>query len=707
MIIVGLNLPQTIHNKELHDGGVCIIVDGIIRMAIAEERISRRKGDGGYNLALKYAMKKLGIRPADIDAIVFSSCCEMERQKHEWAEYRNAIVLSCNHHLSHANSVYCTSPHNEAIIIVLDAGGQVFGLRNPKRWWHGEREQQSYYEARGDRIRLIGIDFRKPGEAGIGEIYRAFTYYLGWTSSRHASKTMALAGYGNPGQFRDKEIYYFRGGRMRSHITNLPNNPYKMVDEILRKYGIRNCSKRKEGEAICQSHKDLAYWVQKESENAIYEKIKYLMKRTGIKNVCLAGGVAYNCSAIGKIIERTGAHSVYVHPASGDHGQCVGNAIYGYKRLVGPWRRESIFNPFLGGEEEINMSTVKNALVDYSGKYKLRESNSIEDDVADILRKNEIVAWFQGRSEYGPRALGNRSILAHPAFRENTYYLNDIKGRDNFMPFAPSVLADDANAYFDIIRESPYMTFAFKVNAEKRGEVPAVVHIDGSSRIQTVHKDINPMYYRLIRKFKSMTKIPMVVNTSFNCAGEPMVETIRDAVHSFGNLAIKYLAIGNVMLEKRVEDGVYVIRDTNSQKYSYDMRNTDIFRLRGIVKSNYRDVRLLYRKQFNLYKTYVDWLISGKKITTIRYRNKGIDFPTKKVVPLYSTEDFSPRSEREHVGDVIIRKYTVKRYCDLDDRDAANDGFTNTKELKKALKNIYVDIRDEDYVSVYEISRIL
>lgn len=710
MVIIGVNLASTKFKKNLHDGGVCVIIDSEIKMAVAEERITRKKRDGGFKNSLSYVLTKLNLTPRDVDLIVYSSCCEHFHETFTINGLKKVKTVGCNHHFSHALSVYLTSPFDEAIILVLDAGGDVIDKNNRHEWWRLYREQHSYFIAKDNNIILLERDFERPESAGIGEVYRAFTYYLGWHSSRHTNKTMALSAYGDSERFKNKNIFYFNNsGQMFSHIRNNPSTPLSMVEELLKKYQISNILPREPRGEILQQHKDLATWLQMETEKAIFQKINYLINKTGISNVCLSGGVAYNCSVIGKIYSYTSAKNVYIHPASGDHGQCLGNAIYGNILNKKSWRRSHIFNPFLGGEEEISLNKIHKLTKNFHDSLIVHQPPNITDVVAELLKKGEIVAWFQGRSEYGPRALGNRSIIANPSFANNKQPLNKIKGRENFNPFAPSVLAENADDYFQCV-ESPYMTTAFKVNQNIKDKIPAVVHYDDTARIQTVKKEISPLFYELIYKFYLITQTPLVLNTSFNNPGEPIVETLEDAMRTFLNLDIKYFATGRFLIKKvyrKITEDILVI--DLEFIYQIDLSKNKVLdekKLRDILKSRFSDLELFPRQKILLYEEFIKWIKRGYKTTTIRYKRGGIDFPVKNTLPLYPTKDFSSETSESEARQVKISKFSIKRFKDLGDQDARKDGFNNLEELKKVLFNIYGKINEDEYISIYNIDLI-
>lgn len=707
MVIVGVNLPITEFGKNLHDGGVCVVIDGEVRIAIAEERIIRKKRAGGFENSFAYALAKLNLTEKDIDLRVYSSCCENIRN----ANFINGLGIirtaPCNHHLSHALSVYQTSGFNEAIILVMDAGGEVLDKGVGAEWWRSRREQHSYFVARGDKVSLLERDFEEPETAGIGEVYRAFTYYLGWHSSRYANKTMALSAYGNLGRFRDKEIFYFdTSGKMFSHMRNNPSDPITMVKELLRKCDMIGILERKPKGEILNDHKDLAGWLQAETEKAIRQKVNYLIDKTGITNICLSGGVAYNCSAMGKIHFNTRARNIYIHPASGDHGQCLGNAIHGYLLNHRNWKRNTVFNPYLGGDEEITLDRIEKLTRGFRDGLVIRKPSDITDVVANLIENGEIVAWFQGKSEYGPRALGNRSILADPRNLANKQRINRLKGREGFMPFAPSVLAEYANDYFQCV-DSPYMAAALKAKKNNKDKILAVLHHDDTSRIQTLQREFNPLFYELIYKFFHRTKVPLVLNTSFNGPGEPIVETLEDAIKTFIRLDIKFLAVGPFLIEKVIEEiSGDISINLSAPFFQIDLsggKALDEIILRELLKNKFPNTELFSRKKFLLYEGFIEWLRRGYKVTTIRYRRGGIDFPVEKMMPLFPTEDFSSISFGGEAGKVKISKFSVKKFGDLDDFDAKRDGFDRSEELKEVLSRIYGKIQEGEYVSIYNI----
>lgn len=550
MRILGVNLGATKGGKKLKDGGACVIESGEVQVAIAEERVSRVKSRGGYQLSLGYVLDYLGEPIESFDAVVVSTCCEellVPGEVNDPMLRKARRLLTLGHHESHAYSAFFASGFDRALIIVMDAGGNTLVPCNGIGWWRYPREQNSYFVGEGTTIKLIDRDFDSPYEVGFGEVYRAFTYYLGWPSYVHSGKTMALAAYADEEVIRDSFLFIMdSSGHIRSKLRADPLNPIKMVRNFAQEYRVVIPPARCPGDPITQEHMNLAGVVQSSLEKALLEKIRMLTKKTGITDVCLAGGVALNCVLNGKILNETSVRRLFIQPAAGDQGQCLGNAYYGLLQLSGERIRNiKPFDPFLGrpyATLEFTPSSNGWQPLDTGQPLKL---------VAQLLADGKLVGWFNGQSEFGPRALGNRSILADPRRLESKYRLLGVKGREWFMPFAPSILWEYQSEFFELDRESPYMSLASPVKPSKRRLVPAIVHQDGTSRPQTVTANTNPIFYQLLVEFHKVTGIPLLLNTSFNRKGEPIVETPQDAWEMFLNSDIDYLFTNGKLFAKR------------------------------------------------------------------------------------------------------------------------------------------------------------
>jgi carbamoyltransferase len=692
---IGLNSGTTRFGKHLNDGSVCYHDGQEIKAIVVEERVSREKRDGGFKKATRELFNAYDLSWDDIDTIAYSSCCDKDSSPKFLGNTAptNTNKHPVNHHLSHALSVYCLSPFKDAIIIVLDAGGNILS-DDKEKWWEASREQSSYFIVRNNTIELISRDFEQPGEAGIGELFRAFTYFLGWGSSMHAGKTMALSSYGNPNRFQGMPIFNLKeNGRVSSIIDNRPEKPLEMVKQALTTYGITTITERIPGEEITQDHKDIARWIQDEAQRVIDYKIKYFEKKYQINNFCLSGGVAYNCKMNGNIERTIKNINLFVGPAPGDQGQSLGNVL---SLLGGPEVKISNFVPYCGLDRSKEIAMVpsyQNLFPDLSiGHYE-----NVTRTAAELIASGEIICWFQGKSEFGARALGNRSILADPRNPKNRFILNQIKGRDHFMPFAPSVMMSATNEYFDCYGDYRYMTHALKVKPEMRKFIPAVVHIDGTSRIQSVDRKFNKIYHELISEFREITGIPLVLNTSFNRGGEPIVETVEDAIKSFQATNVNYLIVGDWVIEKNEKFKYFGLQESY---YNTSLKILDD--IKSDIDSKY-DRRISIRQKFSLYEEFVDWLLSGRKFTTIRYSGGDIDFPSKTINSLYATDTFFSDSTQNYVFDIDITGITIKKFRELNEYDAYCDGFNSLKELTETLTRIYGPIDPEAYMTIYNI----
>ena len=334
-LILGINKGSTLRNKPLRLGGVAVAVDGEIKLAISEERVTGKKWAGGYESALRQTTRSLSemlkrhVELADFSAVAVSSCCEGEeagKRGHPLESHPG--LCTANHHVSHASVAFFPSGLESALICVIDGGGNTFGDDSPQRWWECDREQHSYYIGSRSLIELVDRDFFKAGETGFGEIYRAFTFYLGWPSSRHAAKLMALAAYGEGKKVSVKSFVDFADGKLSIPVLNNPESPVKMVQELGRNLGIDFGEPRAPNAEILPIHKNIAAYVQQNLETALLERLRWLSHKYGIRSLCLGGGFALNC-VINGALARTGVFDkVYVPSTPGDEGQAIGNALF-------------------------------------------------------------------------------------------------------------------------------------------------------------------------------------------------------------------------------------------------------------------------------------------------------------------------------------------------------------------------------------------
>lgn len=535
-------------NALFHDPSAALVVDGGIVAAAEEERFSRRKHGhrpvpfAAWELpeqAARWCLASAGLEPADLDAVTYSYDVRLARPADEmglhdpWDHLRQtyarqapeflatalpgldpADVTFVPHHVAHAASAALAAPYDA----LLDAGGvDVLVL-------DGRGECASHLAGTYERGRLTTHRTQELPHS-LGLLYEDLTEHLGFLRSSDEYKVMAMASYGEP-RFLEE---------LRRRVRTSPEGGF-----VTERIDWDAMAKRlAPGEQWSQDHADLAASVQRRLEEVLLELARWLRGRTGGRVLTLAGGVALNCVANTVLAEHSGYDEVWVQPAAGDAGTSLGSALHlaaqAGERLV-PMRGADLGRGWTEVEIEERLRTAR---------LRYERPDDIAETVAECLAEDGVVAWFQGRSEFGPRALGHRSLLAHPGRRENLERLNDVKGREQFRPVAPMVLADRAGDIFSRGPvPSPYMLFVHDVAPHWRDRIPAVVHVDGTARIQTVDADQEPLVARMLTAFERRTGLPVVVNTSLNTAGRPMVDDPRDALECFGSAPVDLLAIG-------------------------------------------------------------------------------------------------------------------------------------------------------------------
>nr|MCK4930088.1 carbamoyltransferase [Nanoarchaeota archaeon] len=551
-----------------HDAAACLVKDGILVTAAEEERFTREKHDNSFPTnAIKYCLKEAGINSDQLNYVAFyeKPLLKFERILHTfvktfpksfWYFYKavpswineklrvqkimkkkikyKGRIFYLNHHLSHAASSYLVSPFKESAILTFDGVGE----------W----ATATIGHAKGDSIEIIKeIDF--PNSLGL--FYSTFTAYLGFKVNNDEYKVMGLAAYGKPTFYEKlrKIIDIREDGSFKLAMSYFD---YEHRERMFSKKTIRLLGpSRKKGERITKRHQDIASSIQKITEEIVIKAANHAYKLIKSKNLCFAGGVALNCVANGKILRNTLFKKLFIQPAAGDSGCALGAAFYAYNSILGKPRNYVLKNAYFG--PEYSNKEIKAFLDNNNIKYEFLEDKKLLSLVAKLIWNNKIIGWFQGRMEFGPRALGNRSILANPCNPKMKDVLNKkVKHREEFRPFAPAVLAEEAHKYFVmwIVSESPFMLQTFDVRKEKRKVLPSITHVDGTARIQTVSKKQNPRFYELIREFKKLSRVPVVINTSFNVRGEPIVNTPENAYNCFKNTKIDYLIIGNYIIKK-------------------------------------------------------------------------------------------------------------------------------------------------------------
>ena len=537
-----LNSNETIVGFNIGHNGSCTIIKGNDIISIPEERLNRKKHSEGYMYSFIYCLKKLGIEAQDVDLFVSSNYGEYLPKAYmgdfDVLGLDSKKFISIDHHLSHAYSTYFMSPFEEAMIIIVDGQGNL-------------NSTESYYIAKNKTITKIGgNNSNRSKYKGIGRTYETFTNYCGW-SAQEAGKTMGLAPYGKE-KYPNIELYEI-------------NNECEISSKCEGKYyhGSYNFCKKNNmnfgNMGLGFENKDAAYFVQNRTERIIIELVQKLYNKYKIKNLCLAGGVFLNGVINNKILNETEIENIFVPPFCDDTGQSIGNALYGYYQFNNS-NRFQLKNAYFG--REYTEDEILDVLEKKQNKYVLpysvkscdfnyKKSENIEKDTAKILAEGNIIGWFQGGSEIGPRALGHRSILCAPYPKEMKDKINaKIKHREMFRPFAPAILEEKVNEYFELNIPSPYMLNIGQAKEENAKKIPATLHIDNTGRVQTVNKEDNDIFYNLLVEFNNITNIPVLLNTSFNCGGEPIVETPKDALIMFCNTPMDYLILNDYIIWK-------------------------------------------------------------------------------------------------------------------------------------------------------------
>jgi carbamoyltransferase len=558
-----------------HDVSACLLRDGKISYAINKERITRKKHDRGfYQEVVDYCLEAEGISFDDIDLVVrncyvlrvedferrsaYDRSHEREKEqiqasKHPFYLSKSDKVITTSHHLAHAYSAFATSPFDEGVVMVVDGVGNYssdvmenFPLHdvNPLA-----RESESYYRFRGSKLETLKKVWLDPVRGflsdefyympGLGALYSRVSSYI-FADWNKCGEVMGLAPYGRPDAI--KSLLEIKNGEL-----TVPE-----WDEAFNKPWLLNSEPNWETSPSMQHWKDLAWRVQDDTEKVLLERAIWLRETTGAKNLCMAGGVALNCVANGRIVREAGFDNVWIQPAAGDDGTAIGCAYYGHLAIQKNQRSFVMNHAYLGREYKdgdvkaaLNKRAVRLQTVSKSSKDICRET-------AKLLAQGHVFGWFQGCSEFGPRALGGRSILADPRSDEMKDKLNKwVKHRQKFRPFAPIVLAERASEIFEGEEESPFMLLAKRVRPQWRDKVAAIVHVDGTARVQTVRPDQNARLYRLLEEFEAITGVPVLVNTSFNVKGEPVVETPDDAVKCFLATGMDYLVLHDMLISKK------------------------------------------------------------------------------------------------------------------------------------------------------------
>lgn len=546
-----------------HESAVCLLRDDTIVFATEEERLSRFKQDGAYpSLAIEAALHEVGITVKDLSAVGFSMPRRATAMKYnlraivtgkmpfnKWyfgsllkdalkistgdKNYKSAMstfhvaqqVEFLSHHYCHALSASRVSGFSESAVLVLDG--------------RGARYATTIWQDIDSNLTLIeGKTF--PNSLGL--FYAKITGYLGFTPLSDEWKVMGLAAYGGPGLSMDEVItvgrddYWVNG-------KGLLGTGYFDTSALEKVLGPR----RRPEDPITDRHKDIAWAAQDALERAVLAIVRRTVRLSGVKRLSLAGGIALNCKANGLILEEGLVDDLFVQPAAGDDGAAIGAAIAAQQLAGGSGVIKPMTHAYLG--QQIADDSTRGILESY--KLRFEQVASASEAAAELLANGKIIGWFQGRAEFGPRALGNRSILADPRNAANRDRVNAIvKFREGWRPFAPSVLEEHAAEYFEGCTSSPFMILTFRVRPQVVDLIPAVVHVDGTARVQTVNRQANELYWSLIHAFGQRTGIPVLLNTSFNLKGDPIVNSVKEAIETFYTSGLDALVIGNYIVKK-------------------------------------------------------------------------------------------------------------------------------------------------------------
>lgn len=552
-------------NCYLHDSSAALIKDGRIVFAAEEERFSRLKKDASFpRHSIQAALDYAGIAFDELEAVAFgwnapgvtplhSIRCTLTGQlprslKHVagglitagrelyFANGRRALerafgplgskpLFFVDHHEAHAWSSYALSGFDEALVLVMDG--------------RGATQATTLYHARGQQLKPVKT-IKYPNS--LGAFYEAFTDLLGFERHNDEWKVMGLAAYGQPTSDLDEAIHIRPDGyRVNAHLVC--GKWWNDLSGMVRQYGPRRTPELQ----ITEADRDLAASAQLALERAVFALVADGVRLTGCTKVCLAGGVAMNSKVNGNLLVSGLVDDVFVQPAATDDGTAIGAAIAAHGLLGAPIPRYRLTDAYLGPEY------CDDEIASVLATYKLRAQfvPDVELEAARLLADGHIVGWFQGRMEFGPRALGNRSILADPRRAEMKDRVNAcVKFREGWRPFAPSCLAEAAGEYFEGCVDAPFMILTFNVDSSKRDVIPAVTHVDDTARVQTVTREANLRYWSLIQEFERITGVPVLMNTSFNLRGEPIVCSPKDAIRTFYSSGLDFLILGSFVLAK-------------------------------------------------------------------------------------------------------------------------------------------------------------
>jgi carbamoyltransferase len=552
-----------------HDSAAALVVDGRIIAAVAEERFNRKKHCGDFPIhSIQYCLKQAGLGIKDIDEIahgfdyapyqkVYSidqATAELYRDVYSRESLLKSVarylpdfpvdrVHHVAHHLAHAASAYFTSGWNECLVVIMDGMGEAHSV--------------TVFHAHNGRLEKI---YQIPSADSIGILYSLVTLHLGFDFNADEYKIMGLAPYGDPGRFReffDQHVELGKGGSIRIPILRLNRTREEREQYLVTRRYLSDhlIQERKPEDKITSDHEDVAAGLQACLDRTMQHICGYFGNKLGLRRLAMAGGVALNCTSNGKLLKSGLFDESYIQPAAGDDGTALGAALYrsacakevGNKRLAVPF-----FGPFYS-EEEIHA-----AVKEFGARVEAHTFEKLDEtcrEAARLIADGKVIAWFRGRMEFGPRALGHRSILADPGHPDMRDRINTmVKKREAFRPFAPAVTLEQVSRWFDVrpMTELPYMIMIVNVREEYSATLPAITHVDGSARVQTVSASDNEAFHTLLKAVGEITGREMVLNTSFNVKGQPIVNTPQEAIETFLCTGIEYLFLENTLVKRRL-----------------------------------------------------------------------------------------------------------------------------------------------------------
>ncbi len=561
-------------NCNVYNSAACLIKDGEIIAAAQEERFTREKNTGDFpKYSIEYCLREAGIGLGEVDHVSFhwrpfhhfprrllqiasglpdsvrflnshgGRFMQMVTAPQILARHfpvpvgqRKYRFHRVHHHVCHGSSAFFCSPYDEAAILTVDGSG--------------EMASSTLGIGRGQSVRLIQETFFPHS---LGYLYVAMTHYLGFRPDSDEYKVMALASYGTPDLYDrfSRLVRLEKGGQYSLDLSYMAYQKGIRDPWVSKRFVDEFGPPRRAGEPMEKRHEDIAWALQRRFEETVLHMAAELYRKTGIKNLCYAGGSALNSVLNRRLQTETEFTSVFVQPAANDAGTAIGSALFTYNQVCRSPRRVPMKHAYLG--PAYNEAQCKEALDRAGVAYARLEGKELLSKTVKLIAQGAVVGWMQGRMEMGPRALGNRSILADARRADMKDIINEkVKHREGFRPFAPAVLEERAQEFFEMpVASSPYMLFVYGIKAGAMGSVPAVAHVDGTARVQTVKRDVNPIFYDLIDAFGKETGVPVLLNTSFNVMGEPIVCSPEDAVRCYLSTGIDALVLGPFVVVKR------------------------------------------------------------------------------------------------------------------------------------------------------------